>query len=142
MEHFFPIGTFPYGLRKILEQTSRDRKFPIDYLCGSVLWVVSVLIGAGSFLITSLGKTFANIFLMLVGVQGANKSAPLTWATEFLHKLDDAALLKLEQELAEYEAALARGDCPQKPLARRYFLGISTPEAMFKVLRENPMGVG
>ena len=142
MEHFFPIGTFPYGLRKILEQTSRDRKFPIDYLCGSVLWVVSVLIGAGSFLITSLGKTFANIFLMLVGVQGANKSAPLTWATEFLHKLDDAALLKLEQELAEYEATLARGDCPQKPLARRYFLGISTPEAMFKVLRENPMGVG
>ena len=142
MEHLFPIGAFPPGLRKVLEQTSAERKFPLDYLCGAVLWVMSVLIGAGSVLVTSLGKTFCNIYMMLVGVQGAVKSTPLAWATEFLLSLDNAELEKQEKELPEYEAALARGEHPQKPVARRFLVDASTPEALFKVLRENPAGVG
>ena len=142
MENRFPIEIFPVNLRDVLLKISAERKFPLDYLCGSVLWVQSVLIGSGSYLVTSLGKTYANIYMMLVGVQGANKSAPLAWSTEFLHSLDDAALEKLEKELPEYEAALARGEHPEKPVARRFLVDASTPEALFKVLRENPAGVG
>lgn len=142
MENRFPVDIFPPNFRTLIYNISCERKYPLDYLCGAVLWVMSVLIGAGSYLATSLGKTFANIYLMLVGVQGANKSAPLAWATEFLHRLDDAALEKLEKAMPEYEAALARGEHPEKPVARRFLVDASTPEALFKVLRENPAGVG
>ena len=142
MENRFPIEIFPTNFKDVIFNTSIERRFPLDYLCGSVLWVMSVLIGAGSYLVTTLGKTFANIYLMLVGVQGANKSAPLAWTTEFLHRLDDDALEKLDQLLPEYEAALSRGEHPEKPVARRFLVDASTPEALFKVLRENPAGVG
>ena len=142
MEHNFPIGVFPGLLQNIIKELNRDRKFPTDYLCGAILWVMSVLIGATSYLKTALGKTYCNIFMMLVGVQGAVKSTPLSWATEYLHRIDDAALTKVDQEMAEYEAAQARGEKPEKPVAHRILIDTCTPEAAFKRLGENPKGVG
>ena len=141
-ENIFPIGIFPKTLRSIIEELSRDRQFPLDYLGGAVLWVMSVLIGATSYLRTTLGKTYCNIYMMLIGVPGANKSAPLSWATEYLRRIDDAALTVYERAMAEYEEALTRGEHPEKPIAKRTNLGYSTPEALFKVVGENPKGVG
>ena len=142
MENNFPIGIFPGSIQSIIQELNRDRKYPIDYLGGAILWVIAVLIGATSYLKTTLGKTFCNIYMMLVGVQGAVKSHPLSWATEYLHKLDNDALSALDQEMVEYNAAQARGEYSEKPIARRFLVDASTPEALFKVLRENPAGVG
>lgn len=143
----FPIGAFPDPLRSIVEEVSRDRQFPLDYLAAAVLWVMSVLIGACAYLRTSIGKTFGNIYLMLVGLQGANKSAPLSWATEYLHCLDYQSLVDYEEEMRAYETALAKDlkdddDRPRKPVAQRYLVDTTTPEAIIKVLRENPRGIG
>lgn len=138
----FPMGIFPPRLRSILEEVSEDRQFPLDYLSASVLWLMSVLVGACAYLRTTLGKTYANIYLMLVGLQGANKSAPLAWATEYLHHLDYEALVNYEKDMAQYEAAIQRGEREEKPTARRFFVDASTPEAVIKVLRENPRGIG
>lgn len=143
----FPIGAFPDALRCIVEEVSRDRQFPLDYLAAAVLWVMSVLVGACACLRTTIGKTFGNIYLMLVGLQGANKSAPLSWATDYLHRLDYQSLIDYQRALADYEAALLSDDKEErknavKPIARRYFVDTSTPEAIIKVLRENPRGIG
>lgn len=144
----FPIGAFPEPLRSLVEEVSRDRQFPLDYLAAAVLWVMSVLIGACAYLQTTIGKTFANIYLMLVGLQGANKSAPLSWATEYLHCLDYQSLIVYEEEMRAYEAALSKSvkdddeRPPRKPVARRYLIDTTTPEAIIKVLRENPRGIG
>jgi hypothetical protein len=80
--------------------------------------------------------------MMLVGVQGAVKSHPLSWATEYLHRLDHDALTALDREMVEFYAAQARGEYSEKPTARRTLVDASTPEALFKVIRENPAGVG
>jgi hypothetical protein len=142
MENPFPLGIFPKSLQKIVRDVNQERKFPIDYLGGAILWVISVLIGATSYLKTTLGKTYCNIFLMLVGVQGAVKSKPLSWSIEYLCRLDEAALTKLDQELVEYDAAIARGEHPEKPIAQRLLMDASTPEAFFRRLSENPKGIG
>ena len=141
-ENKFPVGIFPGKLRSVIEELSHDRQFPLDYLSGAILWVISVLIGATSYLRTTLGKTHSNIYMMLIGSQGANKSAPLLWATEYLHQLDNAALTSYEQKLVDYEEAMARGEHPEKPVANRFLIGSSTPEALFKILGENPKGIG
>lgn len=138
----FPIGVFPSSLRSIIEEVSRDRQYPLDYLAAAVLWVMSVLVGACAYLRTTIGQTFGNIYLMLVGLQGANKSAPLSWATEYLHLLDHQSLVDFEKELEDYEAAILRGETPKKPIAARFLVDTSTPEAIIKVLRENPRGIG
>lgn len=138
----FPVGIFPSSLRSIIEEVSSDRQFPLDYLAAAVVWVMSVLVGACAYLRTTIGRTFGNIYLMLVGLQGANKSAPLSWATEYLHCLDHKSLEDYENALADYEAAIVRGEKAQKPIALRYFVDTSTPEAIIKVLRENPRGIG
>ena len=44
----FPVGIFPVRIQSIINELNRDRKYPIDYLSGAILWVVSVLIGACS----------------------------------------------------------------------------------------------
>lgn len=142
MENPFPLGIFPKTLQKIIQDMNQERQFPIDYLGGAILWVVAVLIGATSYLKTTLGKTYCNIYLMLVGVQGAVKSTPLSWAIEYLRLLDHAALTKLDEEMAEYEAAMARGEHVERPVAQRLLMDASTPEAFFRRLRENPKGVG
>lgn len=140
--HNFPLGIFPLRIQSIIKELNRDRKYPIDYLSGAILWVASVLIGACSYLKTTLGKTYANIYMMLVGAQGAGKSHPLSWATAYLHELDNAALTIYEREMEEYEAARARGEQPEKPSCRRLLIDGSTPEAAFKRLEENPKGIG
>ena len=142
MKHIFPLAIFPASIQSIIQELYRDRKYPIDYLGGAILWVVSVLIGACSYLRTTLGKTYANIYMMLIGAQGAVKSHPLSWATSYLHELDDEALTNYEHELEEYEAAKTRGEQIERPTCRRLLIDGSTPEAAFKRLRENPKGIG
>ena len=83
MEHIFPIGVFPESIQDIIKELNRDRKFPIDYLGGAILWVVSVLIGATSYLKTSLAKTYCNVYMMLIGVHSYS----------FLYNADEGVLL-------------------------------------------------
>lgn len=142
MKHIFPLAIFPESIQAIILELNRDRQFPVDYLSGAILWVVAVLIGACSYLKTTLGKTYANIYLMLIGAQGAVKSHPLSWATAYLHELDDAALSAYEREIEKYEAAKALGEEVVKPSCRRLLIDGSTPEAAFKRLEENPKGIG
>lgn len=142
MNNDFPLGIFPETIQSIIKDLNRERKYPIDYLSGAILWVVSVLIGACSYLRTTLGKTYANMYMMLIGAQGSVKSHPLSWATEYLHELDNAALTVFEQEMKEYEIAQIHGEEMEKPTCRRLLIDGSTPEAAFKRLRENPKGLG
>lgn len=149
-ENPFPIGAFPSPLREIIDELSRDRKFPSDYLGSAILFVVSVLIGAGTYLWTALGKTYANIYVAIIGVQGSNKSTPVEWALKPLHQLDHHAIIEYREQLDEYKNQLAtyrmsgdEGDNPGKqPVCPRLLVNDTTPEVLLKRLEENPLGIG
>lgn len=149
-ENPFPIGIFPGLLREIIDELSRDRKFPSDYLGSAILFVVSVLIGAGTYLWTALGRTYANIYVAIIGVQGANKSTPVEWALKPLHKLDHQAIIEFRDKLDEYRKQVAtyrisgdEEDNPGKPpVCPRLLVNDTTPEVLLKRLEENPLGIG
>ena len=149
-ENPFPMGVFPPPLRDIIDELSRERKFPSDYLGSAILFVVSVLIGAGAYLWTALGKTYANIYVAIIGVQGSNKSTPVEWALKPLHQLDHHAIIEFRQRLDEYRKQLStyrisgdEVDNPGKPpVCPRLLVNDTTPEVLLKRLEENPLGIG
>lgn len=150
MENPFPIGVFPGPLREIIDELLRDRKFPSDYLGSAILFVVSVLIGAGTYLWTALGRTYANIYVAIIGVQGANKSTPVEWALKPLHQLDHQSIIEFRDILDEYRKQVAtyrmsgdERDNPGKPpVCPRLLVNDTTPEVLLKRLEENPLGIG
>ena len=138
----FPVGIFPQRLRDIISDIHDDMNYPIDYLCGSILFTVSVLIGATKQLICRLGKVFANLFLVLLGPQGNLKTHPLTWATYFLIDKDLEELSNYKKQLKEYKLGVAKGEAVEKPVCRRMLINDTTPEAIGLRLMQNPCGIG
>ena len=140
----FSTNFFPTAIQDIIEDLHKDRIFPIDYLAGAILFVVSVLIGSNIRLVSSFGEILANIFVAIVGPQGSNKSAPLLWAVRFLEKIDIQALDYYERELAKYESLPeAQRDKirrPEKPA--RLIVNDGTPEAIADIIAKNTLGIG
>ncbi len=97
-ENQFPIIIFPNKIQKIIADLEADMKFPVAFVVGSILFSISVMIGAAKKLETRLGDTYANIFVVLVGPQGSGKSRPVEWATRWMRKCD----------ITEIEDALSR----------------------------------
>ncbi|MBQ0089741.1 MAG: DUF3987 domain-containing protein [Prevotellaceae bacterium] len=148
-ESKFPLYVFPESMQKIVNSLHVERKFPIDYLCGAILFVISVLIGAKINLHTAIMRSFANIYVALVGLQGANKSAPVQWATSILHELDAEAIGKYKQAMAQYELHSLKFrngqtsvDPGPKPVCKRYLVNDTTPEVLFSLLESNERGIG
>lgn len=149
-ENTFPIAAFPRKLREIICELAKDRKYPSDYLGSAILFVISVLIGAGTYLWTALGRTYANIYIAIIGVQGSNKSAPVEWALAPLHMIDHQSIVEYKEKLIDYKQQLSRysqtgdeGDnpgCP--PMCHRLLVNDTTPEVLLKRIEENPYGLG
>ena len=97
----FPVGIFPVRIQSIINELNRDRKYPIDYLSGAILWVVSVLIGACSYLKTTLGKTYANIQSIMALPRGMARG-----------QLQEAPMIfDLDTDPLENMAKLPRWEC-------------------------------
>lgn len=138
----FPMAVFPPKIKEMLTNISEEKLFPIDYLAGVFLFIVSVLAGLGKKLTTPLGEFFANIYLALIGPQGEIKSPPLKWAMKPILDIDIAAIHEYTAELKEWNAAGGINSGRPKPKCQRLLLNDITVEALVKKLSQNPLGLG
>ena len=144
----FPEGVFPPEIRKILDRLHEACLFPVEYTAAAILFVVSLLIGRNRRLVTTLGTTYANIYIVLVGVQGSGKSRPVEWATKWLVDRDVAAIQAHQVAVKEWQEAQneakKRGEVDDTPSPKcpRYLTNDPTPEALTKLMSDNPAGIG
>ena len=140
----FPLVVFPAKFREIVTELHRTRLFPIAYTAASILFVVSLLVGGLRCLVTALGKTYANVYVALIGSQGAMKSRPAEFATNPLVKHDVAAILQFTKQLKEWEEANRNGqsDGTPRPKCPRKLVNDITPEGIGRILADNREGVG
>lgn len=150
IENTFPIFSFPESLQKIIRELGESRLYATDYLGSAILYAVSVMIGAGSYLYTSMGRTYANLYIALIGPQGTNKSNPLEWALAPLHEIDSLSIKEYRAKMSEYQKLLNIYKCTgddaddpgPKPTCARLLVNDTTPEVLLQRLEENSYGLG
>ena len=144
----FPLGVFPPRIRDIIKKLHEACLFPVAYTAAAILFVASLLVGRKRRLVTTLGTTAANIYIVLVGVQGSGKSRPVEWATKWLVEMDVKAIQAHREAVKEwYEAqanAKKNGEVDDTPFPKcpRYLSNDSTQEALVKLMGDNPAGIG
>ena len=146
----FPVCVYPGKVQAILKELQEERLYPLEFIGSALLFVVSILIGAGSWLMDILGKTYANVYIAIVGDQGTNKSTPTEYLILPLLEADNAAITEYNAEVAEWNAKEQKyrtthvdDDNPGPfPRCKRLICNDTTPEVTLKLLAENPMGIG
>jgi putative DNA primase/helicase len=95
-------------------------------------------------------RVVPNLWGAIVARPGMKKSDAARQALRPLRHLDDLAWEQYQQDLAAYQEEKAEreqseraapGQEPREPTAKRYIINDTTPEALHKVLQENPDGV-
>ena len=148
----FPIDVLPDKLRKIINEAHATLGFPRDYLAGSMLTAMAAAIGNTHAVEHMDGwKEYAILFVALVGSPGSNKSHPLSFAMQPLIDFDAEQAATHAEALKRYNAAMelpskervASGyeQNPTEPIRLRFTMQDVTPEAVHRILSENPRGL-
>lgn len=148
----FPIDVLPDKLRKIINEAHATLGFPKDYLAGSMLTAMAAAIGNTHAVEHMDGwKEYVILFVALVGSPGSNKSHPLSFAMQPLIDFDAEQAALYTEALKRYNAAMellpkeraANGyDLnPAEPIRKRFTMQDVTPEAVHRILSENPRGL-
>ena len=148
----FPVKIFPREVQEIINETNQSLDFPIDFIGASLLYAVSIGIGATYKVHIKNGwEESATIYLSIVGRAGTNKSHPLTWALKPIQKKDRQSFRLYENQMKYYQEALNMTKSereehgigePQKPHWIKSLLTDFTPEALVEVHKHNLRGVG
>lgn len=148
----FPVDVLPDKLRKIINEAHATLGFPKDYLAGSMLTAMAAAVGNTHAVEHMDGwKEYVILFVALVGAPGSNKSHPLSFAMQPLIDFDaeqeaiHSEALKLynaAMELPPKERAANGYDLnPAEPIRKRFTMQDVTPEAVHRILSENPRGL-
>jgi hypothetical protein len=148
----FPVDVLPEKLRKIINEAHTSLGFPKDYLAGSMLTAMATTVGNTHAVEHMDGwKEYVILFVALVGAPGSNKSHPLSFAMQPLIDFDAEQAAIHAEALKRYNAAMelppkeraANGyDLnPAEPIRKRFTMQDVTPEAVHRILSENPRGL-
>ncbi|MFN8257715.1 MAG: DUF3987 domain-containing protein [Bacteroidales bacterium] len=148
----FPVTVFPDILQEFIFATNETLKFPIDYLCASILFAVSVAIGNSlKIQVKSSWIDNAVLYIAIVGRSGINKSHPLSFALEPIFEIDKEYFREYEKALSDYDLIaeltnkerLAQGiEKPIKPCLKQIIVSDLTPEALNDLHSNNKRGLG
>lgn len=132
----FPVKMFPRFVTDLVFALNQIRLFPIGFATMAILFTVSVLVGKCACLVTSLGRTMANLYIAFVAPKGEDKTRPIEWATAPLVQLDREAREEYLRKKKEFNLAKDNGtpdvfppECP-----RRYIMCDATDEAVLRQL--------
>lgn len=134
----FPLEALPQVPRAYATAASRALDVPPAFVAVPMLPVLSAGVGASMQL--ELKQSWAEpatLWTALVAPSGSTKSAALRHALRPVYGHETDALER-------YEAAMARYDPDEdapKPVRTRYRMGDPTPEAVVRILADNPRGV-
>ena len=148
----FPVDVLPDKLRRIINEAHATLGFPKDYLAGSMLTAMAAAVGNTHAVEHMDGwKEYVILFVALVGAPGSNKSHPLSFAMQPLIDFDAEQAALHAEALKRYNAAMelppkeraANGyDLnPAEPIRKRFTMQDVTPEAVHRILSENPRGL-
>ena len=148
----FPVDVLPARLQRIIMEANQTLGFPMDYLAGSMLSAMSAAVGnTHTAEIISGWKEYSILFIALVGSPGTNKSHPLSFAMQPLIDFDAEQSGIYAEALKRYNAAMeltpkertASGyeQNPTEPKRVRFTMQDVTPEAVHRILSENPRGL-
>ena len=148
----FPLDVLPKKMRDIVTEANAVLGFPKDYLAMSMLTAMAATIGNTHKVEHMDGwQEYCILFVALVGRPGANKSHPLSFAMQPLIDFDAEQSAIFNEAMKRYGAAMelppkervANGydTNPTEPRRIRFTLQDVTPEAVHRILSENPRGL-
>ena len=148
----FPLDVLPKKMRDIVTEANTVLGFPKDYLAMSMLTVMSAAIGnTHKVEYNTCWQEYCILFVALVGRPGANKSHPLSFAMQPLIDFDAEQSAIFTEAMKRYGAAMelppkeraANGydTNPTEPRRIRFTMQDVTPEAVHRILSENPRGL-
>ena len=148
----FPLDVLPKKMRDIVTEANAVLGFPKDYLAMSMLTAMAATIGNTHKVEHMDGwQEYCILFVALVGRPGANKSHPLSFAMQPLIDFDAEQSAIFNEAMKRYGAAMelppkeraANGydTNPAEPRRIRFTLQDVTPEAVHRILSENPRGL-
>ena len=146
----FPVEAFPRPIQDIIIQTEKHSNYPIDFTSSAILFSLSVAIGQTHKVKFKEGWIESSaIWLAFVGEAGTNKSAPLTFITKPLYKVDQHNHKIYMDERKTYNAYHNSGvdkhierEEPQKPTRKKMLLNDITIEAVASTHEDNIRGLG
>jgi len=148
----FPLDVLPKKMRDIVTEANAVLGFPKDYLAMSMLTAMAATIGNTHKVEHMDGwQEYCILFVALVGRPGANKSHPLSFAMQPLIDFDAEQSAIFNEAMKRYGAAMelppkervANGydTNPTEPRRIRFTMQDVTPEAVHRILSENPRGL-
>lgn len=148
----FPLDVLPRKMREIIDEANTTLGFPKDYLAMSMLTAVAAAVGNTHNAEHMVGwQEYCILFVALVGRPGANKSHPLSFAMQPLINFDAEQSAIFSEAMKRYLAAMelppkeraANGyeTNPTEPRRVRFTMQDVTPEAVHRILSENPRGL-
>lgn len=148
----FPLDVLPKKVREIIDEANVTLGFPKDYLAVSMLTAMAAAVGNTHKVEHMTGwQEYCILFVALVGRPGANKSHPLSFAMQPLVSFDAEQAALFAEAIKRYNSAMelppkeraANGyDAnPTEPKRVRFTMQDVTPEAVHRILSENPRGL-
>ncbi len=139
----FPIGALPDAVEKYVRASTRalGEEMPPAMVGVPTLSVLAGAIGNSAKL--RLKKSWtepATLWSAIVAPSGSTKSPAFSHALRPIYKREAEAKKEYERELANWKAQ-EDPDPRDKPTRTRFRTGDATPEAVVKVLEDNPRGV-
>ena len=139
----FPMRALPGSIRAYVRASARalGKEVPPAMVAVPTLSVLSGAIGDAARLQLKRSWTEpATLWTVLVAPSGSTKSPAFSHAVRPVFRRESEARDEHQQALAEWNAR-EDPDPQDKPTRKRYRTGDATPEAVVKILEENPRGV-
>lgn len=140
-----PINAFPEYIQEIINHYSESKGYPIEWFMQSFLGAASTAMGR-SLTLNAWGYTsIANLWCIILGKKGFNKSEPLKDAFKPVRKFQFEILKQWNaqnEELQEYKANNPKAKVNELPNAKKIIISDVTPEKLVMILAENPKGCG
>jgi len=137
----FPLHALPGPVRAYVRAASEALPAPPAMVAVPTLSVLSGAIGDAARLQLKRSWTEpATLWTVLVAPSGSTKSPAFKHAVRPIFRRESEARDEYEQALADWKAQ-EEPDEQNKPTRDRYRTGDATPEAVVKILNENPRGI-
>jgi DNA primase len=137
----FPLRALPGPVRAYVRAASEALPAPPAMVAVPTLSVLSGAIGDAARLQLKRSWTEpATLWTVLVAPSGSTKSPAFKHAVRPIFRRESEARDEYEQALAEWKQQ-EEPDEQDKPTRDRYRTGDATPEAIVKILNENPRGI-
>lgn len=148
----FPLHIFPAKFQDIARTTRNCLGYPLDFIAGSMLFVMSVTVGNTYSVKVKEGWTeCAILYLAIVGKAGTNKSHPMSFAMRPLFDHDVKEHRKFKTLFAEYQELLSlskterenRGvnEMPTAPSLKKFVVSDITQEGLAYIHEQNKRGI-